>query len=97
MEKTIKERIQTLVAERNTIEIQHNAECKANQKANQDFQQKATENQTRYAQLTGGIAELQKLIAEQPKKGTNNDNSIPTPDLGDRVTDVCLSEQPQGR
>lgn len=96
MENIIKERIQALILERNAIETQHNAEYRANQKANQDFQQKATENQTRYAQLTGGIAELQKLITE-PKKGTNHDNSIPTPDFSNRAVDVCLSEQPQGR
>jgi hypothetical protein len=95
MENIIKERIQALILERNAIETQHNAEYRANQKANQDFQQKATENQTRYAQLTGAIAELQKLL---PQPTNNNHDNLPTtPSLHNRTVDVCPVEQSQDR
>ena len=84
-----------MMLERSNLEIQHNADCKANQKINQDFQQKATENQTRYAQLTGGIAELQKLLP-QPTNN-NHDNLSTTPSLHNRTVDVCPVEQSQDR
>ena len=83
------------MAERAALEIQHHAEFQANQKTNQEFQKKATENQTRYAQITGGIAELQRLLKTQ---GDNNhDDSIPTLNFGDRIAHVCAGEQPESR
>lgn len=91
----ITQRIQQLTLERSTLEASHNALSLANQKANQDFQKKAVENQTRYAQMTGAIAELQKLV--QPKGDNNHDDSIPTLNLSDRIAHVCAGEQPESR
>lgn len=88
MNKQIEERIQELTNERNAIEIGH-------QKLNQEFNKKAAENQTRYAQITGGIAELQRLL--QNKGENNHDDSIPTLNIGDRIAHVCAGQQPESR
>jgi hypothetical protein len=93
----IENRIRELIAERTGLESAHNALVQQNQKANQEFQQQVVLNQTRFAQITGAITELGKLIDNQNQGNTHHDNCIPTPDLGDRAIDVRLSEQPKGR
>ena len=83
-----------MTAERQQLESIHDAMIQQNQKTNQEFQQQVMKNQTRFAQLTGGITELQKLLEI---KGDNNDDSIPTLNLSDRIAHVCAGEQPESR
>jgi hypothetical protein len=66
----IEHRIKTLTLERNALEINHEALIKENQKQSQEFQQRVLQNQTRFAQLTGGILELTQLLKP---KGDNNE------------------------
>jgi hypothetical protein len=93
MKEEIEHRIKQMLLERNAIEINHEALIEQNRKTNQEFQQKVVQNQTRFAQLTGGILELQKLVKP---KGDNNDNRIPTLSSSNRLADVCAGEQPEG-
>jgi hypothetical protein len=93
----VETRIKELIAERTSLESVHNAMVQQNQKANQEFQQQVVLNQTRFAQITGAITELGKLLDNLNQGNTHHDDCIPTPDLGDRAIDVRLSEQPQGR
>lgn len=65
----IENRIKGLTAERASLEATHNALVQQNQQLNQEFQQKVVLNQTRFAQLSGAIAELTQLITPV---GTNN-------------------------
>jgi seryl-tRNA synthetase len=95
--KQIENRIRELTLERTALESAHNALVQQNQKINQEFQQQVVQNQTRFAQITGAITELKKLTENLNQGNTHHDHSIPTPDLGDRAIDVCLSEQPKGR
>jgi glutaredoxin 2 len=90
-------RIRELTLERRALQINHDALVQKNQKDNNEFQAEVTKNQTRFAQLTGGITELQKLIETINEGNNHNDNSIPTPGLGDRTVDVCARQQPEGR
>jgi hypothetical protein len=90
----IVDRIREMTAERQQLESIHDAMIQQNQKTNQEFQQQVMKNQTRFAQLTGGITELQKLLEI---KGDNNDDSIPTLNLSDRIAHVCAGEQPESR
>jgi hypothetical protein len=83
----IKDRIAELEAERALLETTHNAQYQQNQKMNQEFQQQAVKNQTRYAQLSGAILELKKLIT--PTQGDNHDNLPTTLNLDHRASDVC--------
>lgn len=84
-----------LTIEQKALEIAHNAASIENQKSNQEFQQQAVKNQTRYAQITGGIAELKRLLKQQ---GDNNhDDSIQPFNISDRIAHVCAGEQPESR
>lgn len=94
----IEHRIKTMLLERNALEINHEALIEQNNKTNREFQRKVMENQTRFAQLTGGILELQKLTKGENNEPTNFNNTgvggiqsrpqnfagrIPGPDSGD--------------
>jgi hypothetical protein len=92
--KTVSDRIKGLTAELHALEASHNAMVQENQKINQQFQAQVGQNQTRYAQLQGAIAELNQL---KQTKDNNNDNSIPTPSRSHRTANVRLSQQPKGR
>jgi hypothetical protein len=94
MNTQIENRIRILTAECKNLESTHNIMVQENQKLNQEFQQQVMKNQTRFAQLTGGITELQKLLET---KGENNDDSIQSLNLSDRIAHVCAGEQPQSR
>jgi hypothetical protein len=93
----ITERIQQLMIERSALQSAHNSMAMQNQKDNQEFQQKAVQNQTRYAQITGAIIELQKLVPQPTQKETNNDHLPTTPSLNNRLADVCPVIEPQDR
>jgi hypothetical protein len=55
-----------------------------------DFQAQIGKNQSRFAQLTGAIAELEQLIQTIQQQKENPNDNIPTPtDLGNRLTHVC--------
>jgi hypothetical protein len=88
MNEQIEARIKELTLERKSLEISHNALVEQNQKVNQEFQQQVLQNQTRFAQITGAITELQKLI--KPKGENNNDNLPTTLNLDHRPSDVCV-------
>ena len=88
----IEDRIHALMLERSSLEAEHAQMIKLNQQMNQEFQQAVVKNQTRFAQITGGIAELQKLKGEN-----NHDNRISSAGLSDRLTDVRPCEQSEGR
>lgn len=90
-------RIQELTLEQKVLQDTHAAQVQQNQKANQEFQQKVVENQTRYAQITGGIAELRKLVQQPTQKDINNDNLPTPPSIHHRFADVCPVEQSQDR
>jgi predicted nucleic acid-binding Zn-ribbon protein len=54
-----------------------------------DFQSQVGKNQSRFAQLTGAIAELEQLVKTiQQKKEDPNDNIPTSTDLGDRFAHV---------
>lgn len=88
----IENRIKGLTAERSSLEASHNALVQENQKINQEFQRTVSENQTRFAQLTGAINELKLLMqptAETTNERTDNhDNSIPITDRRNRPVNV---------
>jgi hypothetical protein len=52
---------------------------KQNQRMNQEFQQQVVKNQTRFAQITGGIEELRKLRNGQEPSADNQQQEKPTP------------------
>jgi hypothetical protein len=55
-----------------------------------DFQAQLGKNQSRFAQLTGAIAELEQLVQTiQQKKENQNDNISTSTDLGNRFANVC--------
>lgn len=85
-EERIEQRISALIEERKELEKSHAQMV-------QSFQQQTLKNQSRYQQIQGALTELQQL----KNGGNNHDDSIPTPDRGDRAFNVCLSEQPEGR
>jgi hypothetical protein len=89
--ETIEQRIRVLTTERQGLEAAHNTLVQQNQKTNQEFQQEVVKNQTRFAQLTGGITELQKLL-EPNERTDNHDNRIPTLDRSDRTLDVRVGQ-----
>jgi len=93
-EKTLKDRINGLTAELQSLEATHNRMVQENQQIQQQFQAQVAQNQTRYAQLQGAIAELNQL---KKTKESNNDNSIPTSNRSHRAANVRLGGQPQGR
>ena len=93
----IQARIDELMSERSELEGFHSGLVAGNQKMNQEFQQAVVKNQTRFAQITGAIIELQKLVPQPTQKDNNHDHSIPTPDFSDRTADVRPCEQSQGR
>lgn len=90
----IENRIKGLTAERASLESAHNALVQQNQKLNQEFQQTVMQNQTRFAQLTGAITELQQLVRSE---GDNHDNSFPTLSRSDRIADVRVGQQSESR
>lgn len=85
--KELQQRIQMHQAELAGLQERHDKMVSA-------FQAEVGKNQSRFAQLNGAIAELTELVK---LKGDNNDDSIPTPDLGDRAFDVRPCGQSQGR
>lgn len=85
--KELQQRIQMHQAELTVLQTRHDQMVAT-------FQAEVGKNQSRFAQLNGAIAELTELVKLQ---GDNNDDSIPTPDLGDRAFDVRSCEQSQGR
>ena len=89
-------RIDELMRERNELELFHSGLIAGNQKMNQDFQQAVIKNQTRFAQITGAITELQKLVEQPTQKDTNHDHRISIADLRNRIADVRPCEQPEG-
>jgi len=93
----IEGRIAVLISERSVLESAHNAMVQQNQKINQEFQQQVVQNQTRFAQISGAITELQKLVQPSTQKDNNHDDSIPTLNLGDRIAHVRAGEQPESR
>jgi glutaredoxin 2 len=97
MNEQIQERITELVNERNTLEAAHNAMVQQNQKINQEFQQQVVQNQTRFAQISGALRELQQLVQPSTQKDNNHDNLSPTPSLHNRTADVRPVKQSQDR
>lgn len=95
MKDEILSKIQELMIERAALEQAHAGLIRGNQKMNQEFQERVVKNQTRYAQLTGAITELQKLV--NPKGENNHDDSIPTLNIGDRPAHVRIGEQSESR
>lgn len=96
MNTEIEQRIKVLTLERKALEVSHNALVQQNQKINQEFQQTVMQNQTRFAQLSGAIQELQNLIT--PTQGNNNNDNLPTtPDLDNRLAHVRIGGQPEDR
>jgi hypothetical protein len=68
MKEKIEGRIAALTSEQRMLEVAHNQMVKRNHKLNEEFQQEVTKNQTRFAQISGGIHELQQLL-----QGENNE------------------------
>jgi CRISPR/Cas system endoribonuclease Cas6 (RAMP superfamily) len=98
MNEEIEQRIKALTLERKALEVSHNALVQQNQKTNQEFQQTVMQNQTRFAQLSGAIQELTKLITPTtPTQGNNNDNLPTTPDLDNRLAHVRTGGQSEDR
>jgi hypothetical protein len=97
----IERRIGELALEKRVLEDTHAFMIRQNQEMNQEFQKQVINNQTRFAQIAGGVAELRKLLHtpdEQPtQKDTNHDNLSPTLNLHNRTADVCPVEQSQDR
>lgn len=91
----IEDRIQALMIERSSLEQSHAGMIRGNQRMNEEFQQQVVKNQTRFAQITGAITELQQLV--KPQKDTNNDNLSPTPNSHHRLADVCAVQQSENR
>jgi hypothetical protein len=93
----IRERIQMLMIERVNLEQSHAGMVQGNQVMNQEFQQQVAKNQTRFAQISGAITELQQLIKPPTEEPTNNDHLSSTPNRNHRAADVCPVVQPEGR
>jgi prefoldin subunit 5 len=89
-EKTVNDRIKGLTAELQSLEATHNKMVQENQQSQQQFQAQVAQNQTRYAQLQGAIAELNQLKHPSKLKGNNNDDSIPASDRSHRAANVRL-------
>lgn len=86
--KQIENRIRELTAERQSLESAHNAMVQQNQKFNQEFQQQVAQNQSRFAQITGAITELQKLMDDLNQGNSRHEDGIPDP--SDRVLKVSI-------
>jgi FPC/CPF motif-containing protein YcgG len=95
--EAVGQRIRDLQAELFMLRTTHDQSVLAYQQTEQKFKEEVEQNQKRFQQLSGAVAELRRLEQTIQKKETNHDNSIPTPDLGDRAFNVCVSEQPEGR
>ena len=72
--KTIQDRIKGLTAELRALEASHNSMVQENQQSQQKFQAQVGQNQTRYAQLTGAIGELQHML--KPEGSKNNEPKL---------------------
>ncbi len=93
----IKDRIQILMIERSNLEQSHAGLVRDNQRMNQEFQQQVAQNQTRFAQISGAVTELTKLVQQPTQKEPNNDNLPTSPNRHHWPVDVCPVEQSQDR
>lgn len=67
----ISQRIQELMHERKDLEVSHYHLVQNHQKMSQEFQAAVGRNQSRFAQLAGGINELRRLL-ELPEGNHEN-------------------------
>ena len=93
----IEDRIQALMMELAALEHSHGEMVRGHQKMNEEFQQQVVKNQTRFAQITGAVTELTKLVQQPTQKEPNNDNLPTSPNRHHWPVDVCPVEQSQDR
>jgi len=79
--KTIEERINKLRAELQNLNNRHDAMVEENKRINQEFGQAVQQNQNRFQQLVGAIAELETMQNEEAADAQSNNG-------GDAVTPI---------